>query len=522
MVCFRLYTNKEPLYMKQLYPSLEAINFQYKSPLAAGLVKFFQNIIDYRDSIQSSVRERVKKTTIYARDKFYEDFPKIVKSTTGLNCMHVYTDIRDTGLFGWACCMHVGDKYNINASRIIDMYSGTGMAKYIEDALKYYNMKVTSMEDLTNIVQSLNRSTGIYKVDELYDGRKVGFDLLFPIIGSFLMQECFQQKNMPLTAEELAAIVIHEIGHMHSMLEHSLDACARLQTAITACDYFVKNAPPKEKAKMAKALAESSDPAVKKAIDDLLANQHDSLGAHIVDGVTVIFELLMSAATIAFLPLWIANMLFTYAGDATTLICLNSNKRDKIADNRVSVHNFKLCERLADQFVVRHGLGHAQISALNKMDYNCAHGAGTNAFCVKSSGVWTATLLRYYVSVLTSGDIMHFESHDPTHSRSEIIIQETLEVFKQKLPPDMLDFYVKEYEESVKALEDRARSVRIADGIETFNRAVRYIIETPAALILSGRFNKEYEALVYKIRQLTANKLYYRAAKLEQLLNQKG
>ena len=78
-----------------------------------------------------------------------------------------------------------------------------------------------------------------------------------------------------------------------------------------------------------------------------------------------------------------------------------------------------------------------------------------------------------------------------------------------------------DYEATLKALKDRTWSERITTGILYFNQMLRYLIETPSAMILSGRFPKEYEQLIYKIKQLTDNKLYYRAAKLQQLLNLK-
>ena len=135
--------------------------------------------------------------------------------------------------------------------------------------------------------------------------------------------------------------------------------------------------------------------------------------------------------------------------------------------------------------------------------------------------MWYTTKVQFFVRYLLLGDVYHLEEHDAMPVRGELMMQETIQVFKQQLPPDMLALYLNDYEATLKALKDRTWSERITAGILYFNQMLRYLIETPSAMILSGRFPKEYEQLIYKIKQLTDNKLYYRAAKLQQLLNLK-
>ena len=221
---------------------------------------------------------------------------------------------------------------------------------------------------------------------------------------------------------------------------------------------------------------------------------------------------------LATIPLAILGQLFSYAGDASTLIALNTSK-NKLSDQAVSVHNFKLCERLADQFVVRHGLGSYLVSSLNKLEYNLASGAGVTIFAKNSSVAWNVAKISYFITTLLNGDMYHMEEHDEMPMRGKLVLQETIKVFKQNLPPDMLAYYIEDYERTQAALDNRSTTLRIAEGITNFTKLLRYLVETPAGLILSGRFPREYEQLIYKTKQLVDNKLYFRAVKLAQLLN---
>ena len=503
--------------MSRLYPSLEAIDFQRQSPLAKGLVDLFQDIINYRDHIQSSIPDRVKETISYTKKILYPKFSKIVKDTTGLNCKKI---VMSEGIcYGFACLMDVGDKYGWNSNMFIDSYAGTGMQEYYKWAMKQYNIRCTTTKDIQNLVTSLRKDTGIFAIDQLYDGRKVAFTLYFDPYTAFLVQEVGHNKCLPLTAEEIAAIVIHEIGHLHSMLEHALDGCMRMGTVITAYEYFNQHATVEEKAEMVKELGRvSHTPDAIDKTDDLLSERKDTVGAYVLDGFGILISAIVDAALLAMVPAAVLTQMFSYMDDGCTLIALNSSK-NKLSDQAVSVHNFKLCERLADQFVVRHGLGRGLVSSLNKIEHNAASGSGTMIFAKNSSLAWNVAKVSYFITKLLNGDMFHLEDHDEMPMRGQLIMQETIKVFKQNLPPDMLAYYIADYESSQQALDQRTATVRIGEGIVAFTKLLRYLVETPAGLIFSGRFPREYEQLIYKTKQLVDNKLYYRAAKLAQLLN---
>lgn len=503
--------------MSRLYPSLEAIDFQRSSPLAKGLIDIFQDIINYRNNINTSIPDRVKETIAYTKKVLYPRFSKLVKETTGLNCQKI---VLSKGIsFGYACVMDVGDKYGWNAQAFIDSYSGTGMQEYYKWIIKQYDFRCTTTKDIQNLVNSLRKDTGIFSVDKLYDGRKVSFTLYFDPFASFLIQEVGHNKCKPFTAAEIAAIVLHEIGHMHSMLEHALDGCMRMSVVMTAYEYFNQHATVEEKANLVKELSAINNvPDAVDKTDDLLNGRKDSVGAHVLDGFGILISAILDAAMLATIPLAILGQLFSYAGDASTLIALNTSK-NKLSDQAVSVHNFKLCERLADQFVVRHGLGSYLVSSLNKLEYNLASGAGVTIFAKNSSVAWNVAKISYFITTLLNGDMYHMEEHDEMPMRGKLVLQETIKVFKQNLPPDMLAYYIEDYERTKAALDNRSTTLRIAEGITNFTKLLRYLVETPAGLILSGRFPREYEQLIYKTKQLVDNKLYFRAAKLAQLLN---
>ena len=505
--------------MALLFPSLEAIKQQHNSQLASGLVALFQDIINYRDAINTSIDDRIKETITYAKKKMNAAFPQIVQKATGLKCRKIsYSPSID---FGYACLMEVGDKYGYNAMMFIGEYSGTGIDNTMRQLMKWNDVRCTTAQEIMTVTNSLNKDTGIYSSDTLYDGRKVSFTMYFDPYSAFLLQEAGHIKNKPFTAEEIAAIVIHEIGHMHSMLEHALDQFMRVQVATAAFDYFTQHASNEEKVKLVGVLY-SDQLGIQKKTNELLKNRKDTVGGYILDGCVALFNILVCAFELLALPAIIAGNIITKLCDELVLSTLR-NSIDKTSDLGQTAHNFKLVERLADEFVVKHGLGSALISAISKLDYNISGGAGTWCSNKNSSLAYNSFKLTYILGRLLSGHAMYrLDEHDSMPTRGIVAMEKTIEIFKSKLSPELLNYYIEDYERLQKVLDNRSTVEQMETVALSVGKLMDYIIMTPASILATGRFSSEYENLIYKINSLINNKLYFRAAKLQQLLNLKS
>ena len=502
--------------MTTLFPSLEAINTQHNSPLASGLIDLFQDIMNYRDGIQTSIQDRVTNTIKYAKKKILAEFPSIVSKATGLKCKSIYFSTSMN--FGYACLMDIGDKYGLNAAAVIAEYTGTGEGDFFRSVMKYYQIRCTTAKELTNLVQSLSKETGKFSENTLSDGRKVSFTLFFDIYSAFLIQECGHIKNKPFTAAEIAAIIAHEIGHMHTMLEHALDRCMRLQVATTAVEYFNKHSTTEEKLKFIKS-ATTSRPDVGKKVDELLASRKDTVGGYIVDAFVALLMLIVTGLGIVRIPNSILNsILSTWWNDAS--ITRLRNRLDKTSDIANTEHNFKLMERMADEFAVKHGLGGPLITALSKLDYNIAGYAGMYCANKNSGFLWNVFRMSSFLNMLFNGYATYrMDEHDSMPTRGVVAAEKVIAILKEKLSPDLLEYYLADYESIRKVLDDPTKTEKMMTFALSFGKMISYFASTPAALLLSGRFGGELEKLIYQTNSLINNQLYYRAAKLEQLIN---
>ncbi len=500
--------------MNPLFPSLEAISFQNGSGLAKGLTDLFQACIDFKSSTSPDPTARSKAMNDYIKNKLVPNMKSVIKTHTGLTCSKVILSKRLN--FGYATVMDLGDKYGLNAAKFIDSYCGTGYQEVLEYVLKSNDLRCTTVDDIRKVVASLDKMTGKYKVDTLYDGKKITFTLYFDPYSAFMIKEFGHAKCQEFDAKELAAIVVHEIGHLHSLLEHALDGCLRMAVVTAAFEYFKEHASVEEKAKLVQ-----SDPSVGKAtaqkITDAVIEYKTTAGGVIHDGFKMLFDLL-SAVQLIFLPLDIIGRWLIVAFNSSYYSEL-TNASSKNSDFATNITNFRRCERLSDQYVVRHGLGPALISGLGKFEHNIVGLGDGRISCKNSSLVWYMAMIPWFISRLCIGDGYISDEHDPQLLRAKMVVNDLLSVFKNDLSPDMLEFYVQNYEEAKVAISNTPTGVKVTEGLETFHRMLDYIAATPFAMLFTGRFSKEYERLMYKAQELVNNVLYYRAAKLQQLYN---
>ena len=114
------------------------------------------------------------------------------------------------------------------------------------------------------------------------------------------------------------------------------------------------------------------------------------------------------------------------------------------------------------------------------------------------------------------------DEHDSMPTRGIVAMEKTIELFKTKLSPELLNYYIEDYERLQKVLDNRSTVKQMETVALSVGKLMDYIIMTPASILATGRFSSEYENLIYKINSLINNKLYFRAAKLQQLLNLKS
>lgn len=501
-------------------PALEVIDNRLGvSPFAQELASIFQECIDYRETIPT-LTERITKVKDYFIKVSIPKLKKCVYKHTNIPLVDVH--VSDYPDIGYACIMQMGDKEGLTSMTIIDRYCGQVSDPYMLDYMK--NKKVTprTADEFQKIADSVNRKEAIIKNTALPDGYKCAMVLYFDPYSAFLVKESMSVHCEYMSAYELTGIVLHEVGHMFTTLAHSADKCFRIQVYNNAADYFMNNASTREKLKFLKNNAKKyvKD---KKQLDKynqiigectaiLDSKDHDD--AHWTAFLVVSTVQVMLYTLIGILESLIPRITIlgiTFGSIYRTIQDNNEWNPKKHSDMFRLPKAMAYCEQLADEFVIRHGIGPYHVNALNKIfKYNESVG-----FAFSRTSV-----IQYYTSKMlicwgvlfgvidTSGDGFY----DSIADRTDRILEQMNTIFKN---PDISPKLAKCLLEDYYATKRNAKNTPNLQSVEEFRKNLskihEYIVGSFLAILRSGRFPAEYVALYKKLETLQANKLYTRA-----------
>lgn len=503
--------------------SNEVIDFRTNTAFASELTNIFQECIEKRESIQD-IKSRVKEVPSFFVKSSVPKIKAAIKKHTGITCDKIITS--KSFNLGYACLMKFGDKNGVRAWDVINRYSGTADT-YNRQVLSWYKVKPLTAKEMEEIANSLDRETGLFGVNKLPDKIECVMTMYFDPFSAFLMKESGHDQFEYMLAPEITAIVLHEIGHMISTLAHSADRCFRIQAYNRCLEYFTQNASTQEKAKFLKAYSDKlPDKALndkaKQAIDQCTAVDKDTpQGSFILNAFGVFINLLISLIGIISIPSTLVfDTLAGFFGEMFDVRNFRFGPDGKLSDIGPSCKGPKVCEQFADEYVAKYGMSNYQISALRKM----FHAASFTMMDSRAGTIaYTVAKIPYIVTTIANGDGTNGGGlYDYQYQRGVHIMQETLKAFKStNMDPDMVKFFIEDYEACKKELANRPLTVKLQNASQAFKDAWKYLAATLPAMLFTGRFNREYEVLLNKIEALVANPLFYRATKLDQLVNKK-
>ena len=502
--------------------SPESIGFQTKgSPLANDLITMFQEVIDHRETEQL-VANRIKSVRNFFVTKTVPKIKAAIKKHTGITCSAV--SVSKTCDFGFACLMNFGDKMGLTAHDVINRYSGLETDPMILDYMRYKGIKPKTADDMRVVAESLNYETGYFSVNKLKGNIECTMTLYFDPYGAFLVKECGHDKAEYLTAEEITGIVLHEIGHMISALAHSADLCFRSLVYNRSLDYFLKNADTKQKAayvkeninKLTPELAEKASQALDQCTATDQGSQYGSWIANVFNIFIVMLVELLNAPFIAICLL--IEPLDAFFSEFAT----GGGWSKKMSDYANLPKQLKVCEQFADEYVAKHGMAHAQASALRKIWDFSAFAMGTWVVGNRTASLWYhMNKASFYVYTILFGDITDGGGlYDNRSDRAKRLLMETTKALKNtNMSPEMVQFFITDYEKTkLELTKNRSNAHKFGDLMNVIHSAIKYLISSLPAMLVSGRFSTEYKNLFNKAEQLMSNSLFYRASKLEQLL----
>lgn len=508
----------------------ESIAFQTKgSPLANELIQIFQEVIDKRETI-TSVTERVKEIPKYVKDVTCTKLKNAIKKHTGITCTSVRLSKQLD--MGYACLMNFGDKWGLTAHDVINRYSGQETSYMVKDWMRQLNITPRTAEDMRVVAESLNKETGKFTVTTLQDKTPCTMTLYFDPYGSFLIKECSHVNFEYFTAEEITGIILHEIGHMVSTLAHSADLCFRMQVYSSCMEYFLKEASNAEKAKLLKDGINLLDPKLKdkagSAIDQCTAiDGYEDRGSWVGNIFGWFMDIFITTIQwFMLLPIIsiVLEELYMVTREMFPEIYSGSFSTKKSSDHFYMSKQAKVCEQFADEYAARHGMAHAQASALNKLwswvEY--ASSIGSYAGSTTSTLAYHLNKIAFVTMTLMYGDVTDGGGiYDGKTDRAAHLLEECTKAFKQNLSPEMAEYFMEDYIKTKNALKNRTIYDGMRDSAAWIRRALGYLLSTLPAMLVSGRISTEYEKLYRDGEKLRSNSLFFRATALTQLLKKK-
>lgn len=514
--------------------STEAMQAQLHTKLGDTLDSLWQKVIDYRDQQlkdDTSYQSRKRKLTKFFLDNIASDFIKTVYKYTGLYIKTVKAlDIFQTGSFcTWIFFGKKGDQRG--TVQIENMLNGGYLKRYWGTRLGSLNE--FKAEELIKLASSYDAIHGCIKPEYRDEVVKVlHSNIGFDIVLAFMIEDCLPKNSgiKNYTARELTAIVLHEIGHTLTLLEHAGDMFAHTASFNYLFKTFAdKNANnPGEVIKLAKMVATKAETTgnvttakqltgvVNRFAADLSSagasakpETVNKLTAGLLDGVIALI------GDLFLIPL---NMMF---GNAVTrkYAPLSAEQRKKFSDIPC---NERLCtwqERKADEFAFSHGYGAELTEGLSKIG-SFIRFLGTSE--KEAERIRLANELGQNIGILEKFGLLCMAPHlcgnysytlyPAGTKRFKELLKITIQQLKANgAQPEYVAKYMADIDRILyqidhcdKGDEFKARMVK---GYELFNAYVS--IPSWIDMLVHGHIRKEIETLVDELQDVGSNLIDY-------------
>ena len=550
----------------------EAINFQANSRLGKDLENCFQKAFIYRDTLNYGAMMseddrrnfRVKKVIEYVDKVMASELIKICKQDANLDVIKVDTTY-------WGNC----PVYTAAMERIVIDRTFSGVTKEASNG-KYFSDKELSdnkkyLDDICRLAETFDPVTGTLNGKVASNEPLLEFVSIIYIDPYLFLWPDFAPKGIePATAEELAAVMLHEIGHSIGQIENISKLYFFRQrsdnVALTLCDSLKTTGDAKKiiketsiafrdvansAIKKSAALSSDSQRCIQKAFSSLTTtvNNISEFAESLEDDKDISSPSMLSTAgqLLAFVLKTIIKVLFfcVFLNIAFVIFFglkeLIENVRfhnfndanihslsGKNSDTTISYRQTRADERSADEFTVRQGYGPQLVSALNKFvraqtaTVGGKDNAIGNSILMNSSTFAAATVLIgdfiQNTSLMTYAFIYTYEDF---YDRMKRVKQDTIAFFKNNnVPGPIADEWIAKMERLDKVIEE-SKVIRDRQPFKFIISIIRRFA-TPAGwynILRDGNLTEDYEKLQNQIDGMSRNDLFYQAAKLDRMFS---
>ena len=535
-------------------PGFESIDFQTSSTLGTDISKVITNAMNEIDKIWKDSKEQGdyfrNAVANYCTKNFAPDLESVITKDTGI-------DVRSIQLYGrnlknssfglFAIELGLDDVDTVVT--LMNRESGLNTSSKPD---KQY------LEDLNHLVDLLDFNKGKLKSNKYGKGNKhvihvnIHFDMEFAFMAKYLFADRVDREQVTPTADEITAIMLHEIGHMMTLVEHSFDMFAtanRIHENIHIVDSEKLRNDPKymdsfidehkkilNKIKKVAVMLPNTQQNTKlsknikfisAAIDKLElmkitsndAASMQSLISKLVAFVGIIVKIILTRCMIG-LAIALSTILINYL--CASLVNLANNKSistsSKTTDRGSGYSQLFLIERWADDYAAHQGYGPELASALNKLEYAFKNYSMMFDDERLRHSTWFLSLCEIaskflnLPSVLCAPPLLDNIYEDDVR-RIERIREDTYAFFRNNtdVPPRIINAYLNKIDklnEQIKKAEDAqfwSRGARETLSKIWFNLTPTGIY----SLLNDGNLQKDLDMLNNQVDAMRNNSLYY-------------
>jgi hypothetical protein len=498
----------------RVQPAIERVAFQINSPLAKGMIKLTNEFITWVEAtrkdylvdgkIVAVTQKRMDETADYANKIFTPGLIKLVKQQLGftvkVESIRVLTHADGAMVPIFADILKTEDWDRVLLGEAL--FSGTAPPNSKEFDPTVFT-KLSETIDLTK--SKLTEKTDQY------------FIILFTYPYSFLGEEIY--VGVPaLTAEEQSAIILHELGHGMTILEHMGELYHRAELATNSVKYLSETADVKTAETVLTELNElpasmAKPPEMVAALTVIKEQKVKPKGFVELIAVLGFFVALMALVTMC--------MRFF---DAGRYGAINAQTR-KTSDTVITASNQSYMERIADEFVSRHGLGRPLVSALQKIFGDS--GAGHYRRSPLGEAIFENLLVKS--TLFSIGLVTHFfgmmffyyddGTYDPPLLRLEHILLNNMVAFKDVGLSAQTEAYFLKETKAMLAMVDSYKKSKSYRFRQLFWGTIMRILTRSSIVdgFNTANLSNDYDRLQLMTNELVKNRLFYHAARLKQL-----
>ena len=552
--------------INNMFSGMEAINFQTSSQLGKDLTAVFQEVIDFRNDLirkndgpktyNANRKYRIIKVCDFCRKNMVPKFIAAVEKNLGLEVKSVQTvsiveqinlpqDIVIIGpdfVYGVEVNVsefgndYVNQQFRMTGTNFRDNIYNGEFEKDVEDLANCIDLKSGK------IIRDRTKPNNI----KLYIAR-----MYFDVLSAFCITDFADPDFVePLTAEELAAIMMHECGHAMSVIEHAADTYVVSSRLNNYCTTILRdnNNSVKDLTKMNKVVRTKLIPNMKKAAkgdaeltkkvneaDKRLANIDTVLGyvskespgeGTFIGGLTtlawnvLVVHFRIAYMSVQYIVVTLLNAIYGRELERYLLHFYDSTVRNvKSNDRRDNYNQEFLMERWADEFVTRHGYGHHLAAALNKITRAQKYcKSSTRAMLIYYRPLNDITiyscLMAAYVSILWwlyPSSWLDPIKYENDYDRLKRMLQNTKGVFKEENLPDncVYEWIAKcnELEIQIK----KAKELQNTDFGKGVVNVLHNLIMDPAnlfQLVKDGKLDRDCAILEDRLDDMRNNSLF--------------